>query len=82
MKSKQRGYSDRTFEGLFSLVVILIVLVIAYAVSSYSCSSRWKLSGLKTDYGVGQGCLVQMPSGRWVPEKAVRDVDLGKVTAN
>ena len=69
----QRGSVDL----VASLLLIAITLGGAWAIAAYSCGARWKQSGLATDYGLGQGCLVQMPSGRWVPDKAVRDVDLG-----
>lgn len=58
------------------LALLAVALGIGAAASAYSCSSKWRLSGLSTDWGFFQGCTVQMPSGRWVPEKNVRDMDL------
>ena len=46
--------------------------------SRQSCEQRWRVSGLQSSYGFFQGCLVKMPSGRWIPDKNVRDIDLDK----
>lgn len=75
MKSRQRGYSDGG-EFLFSLIALVVLSIAAAIYSSWSCSSRWNQSGLSTSWGPIQGCLVQTPSGRWVPDDRVREVDL------
>lgn len=72
--NRERG--STVIELLLMLALVVVVLGIAAAASAYSCGSKWRLSGLSTDWGLFQGCTVQMPSGRWVPEKNVRDMDL------
>jgi hypothetical protein len=72
MKSRQRGSG----EVMFTVILFAIFVVIAIAFSSWSCSSKWALSGMKTSYGPIQGCLVQTPNGRWMPEERIREVDL------
>lgn len=68
------------FVGLVLLVVVFGILG-ALTFYAYSCESRWAASGLKTDWGPIKGCLVQMPSGRWIPDSRVRDIDLSSPPA-
>jgi hypothetical protein len=71
--------SNRGTGGIELLVMLAILAVLFGGVAiaaAYSCSNKWRMSDLSTDWGFFQGCLVRMPSGRWVPEKNVRDVDL------
>ena len=72
MKSKQRGDA----EVMASLILGAIGLVLWMVFSAWSCGSRWGKSDMRTSWGPVQGCLVQTPSGRWVPDDRVRDVDL------
>lgn len=56
--------------------VLIGLLILGYmALSSVTCSARWKGSELKTDWGPIQGCRVQLPDGRWMPEDRVREID-------
>ena len=70
--NKQRG----DFEIVAGLVLFLIGIILWVIFSSWSCGARWKHSGVNTSWGPIQGCLVKMPSGRWVPDDRVRDIDL------
>jgi hypothetical protein len=55
------------------------VVVIGYwVIGGYACHARWERSGMPTSWGLFQGCLVRMPDGRWLPERALRDIELGK----
>jgi hypothetical protein len=74
--NRNRGHVG--IEVLAILAVLALVFGLAAAASAYSCSNKWRLSGLSTNWGFFQGCVVQMPSGRWVPEKNVRDMDLSQ----
>jgi hypothetical protein len=73
---KQRGISDTGLSLLFAIVMLVVVCVICYIVAMTNCGARWKLSGFKTDYGVFQGCLVEVRAGVWVPSSNVRDIPL------
>jgi hypothetical protein len=64
-------------------VALVIVLVVAYVsvkgiLGWWSCHAKWAGSGLASSWGPIQGCVVQMPSGKWMPEGNVRDMDLGR----
>ncbi len=72
MKNKQLGYA----ELVIYTVLLVIVLIVSVVFSSWSCGSRWGKSGMQTSWGPIQGCLVQTPNGRWVPDDRVRDSDL------
>jgi hypothetical protein len=72
MKRLQSGY-----EEVGGSLLLLAVLVVGWLiVAPWTCHSKWGSSGMSTSWGPIQGCLVQTPSGRWVPEDRVRDVDL------
>lgn len=75
-------YSPVRSSGGFGIVfvyalMLAVVLIGGWMWEDMSCSSRWGRSGLDTSYGPIQGCLVQVPDGRWVPSDNVRGVDLG-----
>lgn len=72
MKRTQRG----SFEFVVTVVITGVSLILWVVLSSWQCSSRWADSGLKSSWGPVEGCLVKTPSGRWVPDDRVRDVDL------
>ena len=50
-------------------------LGITYGVGSFSCSTQWARSGMASDYGLVQGCLVQVKPGQWVPQERVRAIE-------
>lgn len=57
---------------LVAAVVLIIVSVIG--LEAYGCRSRWSESGVKSDYRLPGGCMVQRKDGTWWPEKAIRDI--------
>lgn len=69
----------RLFMAGFCLAVLCIVaspFAIGYWVKAAACADRWEGSGMASRFGVFSGCLVQTPSGRWIPDDRVRDADL------
>lgn len=81
MRARQWGYF--TLHELLAWGVILAIGVLIWiVVASWTCAQRWKASGLSTTWGIGQGCLVQTPGGRWIPDDRVRDVDLAPPAAD
>lgn len=43
---------------------------------SLTCQRRWQHSRLATEWGPLQGCLVQVPDGRWLPDDRIREIDI------
>lgn len=67
----------RTQDVVFIVAMVAAVALIIYGViglESYGCHSRWADSGIKSDYRLPGGCMVQRKDGTWWPEKAIRDV--------
>jgi len=54
----------------FLLAVAGTVLGVDMAIGSLACSQRWP--DRVTKYGALGGCLVQIKSGEFVPERALR----------
>lgn len=60
--------------------VIVLVSIVGASIAgvigleAYGCRSRWADSGIKSDYRLPGGCMVQRKDGTWWPEKAIRDV--------
>jgi hypothetical protein len=69
---KQRGDTDIAL----SLFLLLVVGVGWLIFAPWSCHSKWGGSNLNVSWGPMKGCTVQMPSGRWMPEDRIRDIDL------
>jgi len=69
--------SDKLGIAILLAMAVLIVLG-ALALGSAKCRTSWALSGLRADWGPVQGCVVQLPDGRWLPASAIRDVDRRK----
>lgn len=67
--------------GFYVLVLIALLSAAAY-VSALTCERRWAGSGLAVEWGIVEGCRVLMPSGRWMPDDRVRDVDISSQTSN
>lgn len=63
--------------GLIALVLGCICGLI-FMYESYKCGAGWSRSGMDTDWGPVQGCLVQVSEHRWIPSDRVREVDLPK----
>jgi hypothetical protein len=47
---------------------------IAWGINSYSCTSKWRMSGFQTDYGVIQGCLISKDGKTWIPAENYREI--------
>lgn len=71
---RMAGYMDA--EGWFAIIIIACIIIGSIAFSAMRCDSRWESSGLKSKWGIVQGCLVQMPDVRWIPDDRVRDIDI------
>lgn len=56
------------------LALVLVMFIVLSFISAVSCESVWSKSGFKTSWGPLQGCLIQMPDGRWIPEENYREI--------
>lgn len=62
-----------------ALVAIALILLVWFAVEAWACHSKWGRAGMAAvSYGPIQGCMVQLPDGRWFPEGRVREIDVQK----
>lgn len=72
----QLGYID--FTDVIGLVLLLaamaLIILGVIGLEAYGCRSRWSESGVRSDYRLPGGCMVQRKDGTWWPEKAIRDV--------
>lgn len=73
---KQAGRIDAGDIGVCIVLVSIVGAIIAGVIGleAYGCRSRWADSGIKSDYRLPGGCMVQRKDGTWWPEKAIRDV--------
>ena len=60
----------------FLLLVFGLPGTLAYWMASAGCAQRWERSGMASDYGFWQGCVVEASPGRWLPEASVKNVEL------
>lgn len=44
------------------------------------CTAKWQRSGLASEWGLFQGCLVRLPDGRWLPEERLREIEIKDLT--
>lgn len=72
----QLGHID--FTDVIGLVLLLaavaLIILGVIGLEAYGCRSRWSESGVKSDYRLPGGCMVQRKDGTWWPEAAIRDV--------
>lgn len=61
--------------GIIILVAVVVLIIVSViGLEAYGCRSRWADSGVKSDYRLPGGCMVQRKDGTWWPEKAIRDI--------
>lgn len=72
----QLGRVDVTDVLVVAILVTIVVGILSAVIGleAYGCHSRWADSGIKSDYRLPSGCMVQRKDGTWWPEKAIRDV--------
>ena len=56
--------------------MLLAVLLGMAAIKAAQCGASWERSGLKSEWGFFQGCLVELPDGRWLPSERIREMDI------
>lgn len=59
---------------LFVSVVLSGVAVTGYWWTSYKCESRWKLSGMRAEYNIVNGCMLEVAPGKVIPQDSYREI--------
>ena len=54
--------------------MVLIVLGGPYVIEK-ACRERWQQSGMKAEWGLLKGCVVQRADGTWIPDSAYREIE-------
>lgn len=62
--------------SLCAILALIGVIGAILMLDSKSCTAKWAGSGLKSEWGMLEGCLVQIESGAWIPEDSVREIDV------
>ena len=74
MSYELRELLEKIAAAVIFLAVMAIIIGGALWVGSLQCEAAWKQSGLATDWGPIQGCLVQRKDGTWVPSRTIREM--------
>jgi hypothetical protein len=70
------GYHDP--ESSLAIAIIVLILCGAlfwFIISAWTCYARWEKSGLRCEWGPIQGCLVELPNGKWIPDDRYREIE-------
>ena len=61
-----------------TLLVLALVLIVAlpFVMMPMQCTAKWQHSGMASEWGIIQGCLVEVEPGRWIPDERVREMDI------
>jgi len=59
---------------LLMIVMILVVLGLAWVVSIVHCHQAWSQSGMRAQFQLFAGCLLEHQPGIWIPAKNYREV--------
>ena len=73
---------ERVSDGVLAVaagaVLGAVIGCAAYWFDAASCEARWVRSGMAWDYGLFQGCVVEVRPGVWVPDNRVREIEPGQ----
>jgi hypothetical protein len=64
-------------------VVVFIILTTVFGLigvggyfwNAYTCDSKWKASGMRSEYGYINGCMLEVTPGKWIPSDRYRSID-------
>jgi hypothetical protein len=74
MRNKNRGSAELE---IFIWFILFVLFLGGSALFNYlGCKSQWERSGLQCDWRPIQGCMVQLPDGRWLPSSKIREIDI------
>lgn len=70
---------DKVIGHTIGMVIMILfasfLLGAGYFWETYVCNSAWKLSGMKSEYSVVNGCMLEVTPGKWIPADTYRNVD-------
>ena len=68
---------DNTELGLVIFTIILIaVIIIGMPLSAYmSCDAKAKAMGMRSDWGLVKGCIIEHKPGQWIPLENYRALE-------
>lgn len=58
----------------WTIVILILMLTGLYWFLSAGCHGQWQHSGLKSEFRIPEGCMLQKPDGMWIPDKVYREV--------
>ena len=63
--------------AMAALAVTLITLLLfpVFFWHAYKCVNQWERSGMKSEYNLAAGCMVQRKDGAWVPASSIRGIE-------
>ena len=73
-------YQNNSLSIIFPIIVVGIVIVVGLMIDRAVCKSKWAKSGMYSDWGPIQGCLIRLPPDKngvqkWIPEERYREFD-------
>jgi hypothetical protein len=76
MNRYSKDSDDNLATFIAGIIILAIVVGIGMGINNVKCKGRWGDSGLPVSWGPVQGCKVQLPDGRWLPEDRIREIDV------
>ena len=75
---QQQSRSTRGFTLIEVMITVAILLIVAVSFFApyYQCGAKWGRSGMASEWGFIQGCMVEVEPGRWIPDERVREIDI------
>lgn len=71
--NKKQGF---TLIEVMIVLAIIAILLAAIVLAPFKCAAKWERSGMATEWGPIQGCMVEVEPGRWLPDERVREIEL------
>lgn len=70
------------FTFALGFVAIAVLSIIAYCYESRKCDQQWQNSGMRSEYNLFSGCMLENRPGVWIPSQNYRDAVIVKEVKN
>ena len=60
--------------GAIMAAIIGGILWLAFVANSMTCTAQWQESGMQARFQLFGGCMIQLPTGAWIPADAYREI--------